>query len=253
MSLSARRSQVCSARQGSDRRLGSNWVRRSQRTRGSRRRLVADTRYRELTSVADIYLPYAHGIRRPAPPGYLAFRGHGPARSWRDTAGRRGPELAPPLCASIGAASAAAPLARPRFQPRRRLLCALALLLSVIGTTARCLLCPAARREIGIRMALGAARRTCAASCCGTVLTSGVLGVRARHGGGPDRRSSRPAALFGVTVPTSASTHRHGCVDDRRRFHRDPAARHGWLRVLIHCSFCATVSGRTVETFSVNT
>jgi putative ABC transport system permease protein len=142
--------------------------------------LVADTRYRELTSVRpSIYVPYAHGI--PVSPGYLAVRGHGPA----PVAGaiRRAVADQEPGAAVVGIESVphllAAPLARPRFQTTlAACFAALALLLSVIGTYGTLsFFVRQRRREIGIRMALGAAPSNVRGLVLRHGVTSGGLGV----------------------------------------------------------------------------
>jgi putative ABC transport system permease protein len=142
--------------------------------------LVADIRYRELTSVRpSIYVPYAHGI--PVSPGYLAVRGSRPA----SVAGaiRRAVADQEPGAAVVRIESVphllAVPLARPRFQTTlAACFAALALLLSVVGTYGTLsFFVRQRRREIGIRMALGAAPSNVRRLVLRHGLTIGALGV----------------------------------------------------------------------------
>ena len=142
--------------------------------------LVADTRYRELTSVRpSIYVPYAHGI--PVSPGYLAVRTTRPA----SVAGaiRRAVADQEPGAAIVSLEALprllAAPLARPRFQTALvACFAGLALVLSVVGTYGTLsFLVRQRRREIGIRMALGAAPSNVRRLVLRHGLTIGVLGV----------------------------------------------------------------------------
>ncbi len=142
--------------------------------------LVADTRYRELTNVRpSIYVPYAHGI--PVSPGYLTVRGTSPASlaaTIRRAVANREPGATvvsiEPLTHLL-----AAPLARPRFQTTLvACFAALALLLSVVGTYGTLsFYVRQRRREIGIRMALGAAPSNVRSMVLRRGLTMGALGV----------------------------------------------------------------------------
>jgi putative ABC transport system permease protein len=142
--------------------------------------LVADTRYRELTNVRpSIYVAYGHGI--PVSPGYLAVRGSNPA----SVAGaiRRAVADQEPGAAVVSIEPLphllAAPLARPRFQTALvACFAALALLLSVVGTYGTLsFFVRQRRREIGIRMALGAAPSHVRRVVLQHGLTIGALGV----------------------------------------------------------------------------
>jgi putative ABC transport system permease protein len=142
--------------------------------------LVADTRYRELTNVRpSIYVPYAHGI--PVSPGYLAVRTTSPASAAgviRQAVSDQEPGAAivslEPLPRLL-----AAPLARPRFQTALvACFAALAMLLSVVGTYGTLsFFVRQRRREIGIRMALGAAPSNVRHLVLAHGLTIGALGV----------------------------------------------------------------------------
>ena len=142
--------------------------------------LVANTRYRELTSVRpSIYVAYGHGI--PVSPGYLAVRGNDPA----SVAGaiRRAVANQEPGAAVVSIEPLphllAAPLARPRFQTALvAYFAALALLLSVVGTYGTLsFFVRQRRREIAIRMALGAAPSHVRRVVLQHGLTIGALGV----------------------------------------------------------------------------
>lgn len=142
--------------------------------------LVADTRYRELTSVRpSIYVPYPHGI--PVSPGYLAVRTTSPA----SVAGtiRRAVSDQEPGAAIVSLEALprllAAPLARPRFQTALvACFAALALVLSVVGIYGTLsFFVRQRRREIGIRMALGAAPSNVRRLVLRHGLTIGALGV----------------------------------------------------------------------------
>jgi putative ABC transport system permease protein len=142
--------------------------------------LVADTRYRELTNVRPgVYVPYGHGI--PVSPGYLAVRGNSPtsvASAIRRAVADQEPgavvlrlEPVPHLLA--------APLARPRFQTTLAAsFAACAVLLSIVGTYGMLsFLVRQRRREIGIRMALGATPSNVRRAVLRHGLTIGALGV----------------------------------------------------------------------------
>ena len=142
--------------------------------------LVGDTRYRELTNVRpSIYVPYPHGI--PLSPGYLAVRSNSPALvagAIRRALADREPGAA---IVSIEALPRllAAPLARPRFQTALvACFAALALVLSIIGPYGTLsFFVRQRRREIGIRMALGAAPSNVRGLVLRQGLTIGALGV----------------------------------------------------------------------------
>jgi ABC-type antimicrobial peptide transport system permease subunit len=142
--------------------------------------VVADTRYRELTSVRpSVYVPFAHGI--PVTPGYLAVRGKNPASVMG--AIRRAVADQEPGAALVSIEPLphllAAPLARPRFQTTLvTCFAATAVALSVIGTYGMLsFLVRQRRREIGIRMALGAAPSNVGRLVLRHGLTIGALGV----------------------------------------------------------------------------
>jgi putative ABC transport system permease protein len=123
--------------------------------------LVADTRYRDLTSLRPtIYVPYEQGI--PVSPNYLAVRTAAPATT--ASAIRKVVAYGEPVATVVSVTPLprllAAPLARPRFQTVLVASFAiLGLVLSLVGTYATLsFFVRQRRREIGIRMALGAAR-----------------------------------------------------------------------------------------------
>jgi predicted lysophospholipase L1 biosynthesis ABC-type transport system permease subunit len=142
--------------------------------------LVADTRYRELTDVRpSLYVPYEHGI--PVSPGYLMVRGGNPAvlaAAIRQAVTTEEPGA---TVVSIEALThlLAAPLARPRFQAALvACFATLAMVLSVVGTYGTLsFFVRQRRREIGIRMALGAAPSNVRHLVLGHGLTIGALGV----------------------------------------------------------------------------
>jgi putative ABC transport system permease protein len=142
--------------------------------------LVADTRYRDLTAVRpSIYIPYEQGI--PVSPGYLAVRGNSPSA----VAGaiRRAVADLEPGSAVVTIAPLvrllAAPLARPRFQATLvGAFAGLALALSIVGTYGTLsFVVRQRRREIGIRMALGAAASNVRRLVLLQGLAIGLLGV----------------------------------------------------------------------------
>jgi putative ABC transport system permease protein len=142
--------------------------------------LVADTRYRDLTAVRpSIYIPYEQGI--PVSPGYLAVRGNSPSA----VAGaiRRAVSDLEPGTAVVSIAPLvrllAAPLARPRFQTTLvGAFAGLALTLSIVGTYGTLsFVVRHRRREIGIRMALGAAASNVRRLVLLQGLAIGLLGV----------------------------------------------------------------------------
>jgi putative ABC transport system permease protein len=142
--------------------------------------LVGDTRYRELTRVTPtIYVPYAHGI--PVSPSYLAVRSGSPAQF---AAGLRAAIAVEEPGATVLTVQPlrqllAAPYAHPRFQATLAgWFAGLALLLSIVGTyTALAFFVRDRRREIGIRMALGAAPSAVRHLILRQGLTMGAVGI----------------------------------------------------------------------------
>lgn len=142
--------------------------------------MAADTRYRELTTIRpSIYVPYAHGI--PVSPGYLVARGDNTASVV--AAIRRAVADQEPGATTLSIERLsnllAAPLARPRFQTTLAVCFAtLAFILSIVGTYAMLsFLVRQRRREIGIRIALGAAPSNVRRLVLHHGLTTGTLGV----------------------------------------------------------------------------
>jgi putative ABC transport system permease protein len=165
--------------------------------------MAADTRYRELTTTRpSIYVPYAHGI--PVSPGYLVARGDNAASV--AAAIRRAVADQEPGATTLSIERVsnllAAPLARPRFQTTLAVCFAtLAFILSIVGTYAMLsFLVRQRRREIGIRIALGAAPSNVRGLVLHHSLTTGTFGVllgTALALGG--HRLVQPV-LFGVTA-----------------------------------------------------
>ncbi len=142
--------------------------------------VVADARYRDLTTVRpSIYVPYGQGI--PVSPGYLAIRTSAPDA----VAGsiRRAVADLEPAATVVSVTPLrrllAVPLARPRFQSALvTCFAGLALVLSVVGTYGTLsFFVRQRRREIGIRIALGAAPATVRRLILGHGLTMGLVGV----------------------------------------------------------------------------
>jgi predicted lysophospholipase L1 biosynthesis ABC-type transport system permease subunit len=165
--------------------------------------IVADTRYRELTRIRpSIYVPYPHGI--PVTPAYLAVRGINSVA----TAGaiRRAVAEQEPGATVVRMDSLprllSAPLARPRFQTTLAAgFAALALLLSLLGTYGLLsFLVRQRRREIGIRMALGAAPSQVRRLVLRQGLTMGAAGVMLGAASVLALGSLVQPFLFGVTA-----------------------------------------------------
>jgi putative ABC transport system permease protein len=142
--------------------------------------LAADARYRDLTSVRPgVYVPYGQGI--PVSPGYLAVRTSSPATAAGSI--RRAVADYEPGAAVVSVTPLprllAAPLARPRFQSALvACFAALALGLAVVGTYGTLsFFVRQRRREIGIRMALGAAPSDVRRLVLRHGITIGTLGV----------------------------------------------------------------------------
>lgn len=142
--------------------------------------VVADARYRDLTTVRpSIYVPYGQGI--PVSPGYLAIRTTAPDA----VAGsiRRAVADLEPAATVVSVTPLprllAVPLARPRFQSALvACFAGLALVLSVVGTYGTLsFFVRQRRREIGIRIALGAAPATVRRLILRHGLTMGLVGV----------------------------------------------------------------------------
>ena len=165
--------------------------------------LVGDTRYREWTSVRpSIYVPYDHGI--PVSPGYLAVRTTSPASVAAVI--RRAVSDQEPGAAIVSLEPLprllAAPLARPRFQTALvACFAALALVLSVVGTYGTLsFFVRQRRREIGIRMALGAAPSNVRGLVLRHGLSIGALGVLAGMAAAVAIGRLVQPLLFGVTA-----------------------------------------------------
>jgi putative ABC transport system permease protein len=142
--------------------------------------VVADARYRDLTSVRpSIYVPYGQGI--PVSPSYLAVRAKSPSSA--AVAIRRAVADQEPGAAVVSIEPLqrllAAPLARPRFQTALvTSFAALAVFLSLVGTYGTLsFFVRQRRREIGIRMALGAAPSNVRRLVLRQGVTMGALGV----------------------------------------------------------------------------
>jgi predicted permease len=165
--------------------------------------VAADARYRDLATVRpSIYIPYAQGI--PVGVSYVAARGHGPVSvtaAIRQVVATQEPSATvvsvDPLPELLHA-----PLARPRFQTTLAAsFAALALVLSIVGTYGLLsFLVKQRRREIGIRIAIGATPSRVRALVVRHGLETGALGVLLGTGLalGADRLV-RPF-LFGVTA-----------------------------------------------------
>jgi putative ABC transport system permease protein len=165
--------------------------------------LVADARYRELTFVRpSVYVPYAHGI--PVTPGYVAVRAEKPGAA-AEALRRAVSDLAPgatvvridPLPQLL-----AAPLARPRFQTTlASFFATLALLLSLIGIYGvLSFAVRQRRREIGIRIALGATPSRVRRLVLSQAIVIGVLGVLPGVAGAFAVGRFVEPLLFGVTA-----------------------------------------------------
>ena len=165
--------------------------------------LAADARYRELTTIRPgIYVPYAHGI--PVSPGYLVARGTDPASV--TGAIRRAVADQQPGAAIVSIEPLpnllAAPLARPRFQSTLAVcFAALACLLSIVGTHGMLSFhVRQRRRDIGIRMALGAGPSNVRGLVLRPGLTTGTLGVLIGVALAFAGRRLLQPLLFGVTA-----------------------------------------------------
>jgi putative ABC transport system permease protein len=165
--------------------------------------VAADARYRDLATVRpSIYVPYAQGI--PVGVSYVAARGHGPVSvtaAIRQVVATQEPGATvvsvDPLPELLRA-----PLARPRFQTTlAACFAALALVLSIVGTYGLLsFLVKQRRREIGIRIALGATPSRVRALVVRHGLETGALGVLLGTGLALSAdRLVRPF-LFGVTA-----------------------------------------------------
>ena len=142
--------------------------------------VAADTRYRDLITVRpSVYVPYPQGI--PVSPGYLAVRTSSPdaaAGSIRQAVAEREPGATVvsilPLPRLL-----AAPLARPRFQSALvSCVAGLAVVLSIVGTYGTLsFFVRQRRREIGIRMALGAVPANVRRLVMRRAVAMGVAGV----------------------------------------------------------------------------
>jgi hypothetical protein len=142
--------------------------------------LAADTRYREFQSPRpSIYVPYEQGI--PVAPTFIAIRTMD--SRWAALAVRQVLDEVEPRAAVLDVTPLmsllAQPLARPRFQfALAGSFAGLALFLAVVGTSAvLAFLVRQRRREIGVRMALGAQARDIRALVVGQALSIGALGI----------------------------------------------------------------------------
>ncbi len=142
--------------------------------------LAGDTRYRELTTARpSVYVPYPQGI--PVSPGYLAVRARDPvpaAAAIRRAVAEQEPSATVMSIRSLPGLLAA-PLARPRFQTTLAgCFGAVALGLSLVGAYGvLSFMVRQRRREIGIRMALGAAPSDVRGMVLGQGLAPAAVGV----------------------------------------------------------------------------
>ena len=165
--------------------------------------VAADARYRELATVRpSIYVPYAQGI--PVGVGYVAARSNGPAlvaAAIRQAVATQEPGATlvsvDPLPQLLHA-----PLARPRFQTTlAACFAALALVLSIVGLYGLLsFLVKQRRREIGIRIAIGATPSRVRALVLRHGLETGALGVLLGTGLALSADRLMRPFLFGVTA-----------------------------------------------------